>query len=292
MTRATPRQAILQKLNEQIAMGRSLLGAGCSAGIIAKCAEIGGADILIAYSTGRTRMMGLPTTMISGPASNHTTLGMADELFNVVKDTPIIAGVEANDFEFLDLDASLDRFINKGFSGVINFPTLGLAENLVKGGLAARKYTEFMARGYREEHWGWAREVEMIRRMRSRDVFTMTYVLSEADSAEMARAGADVVCAHVGGTSGGLTGFSVRGELEALLSNAQRIMDAARTVNPSIICMIHGGPFQDPASTAIIYERTNASGFVAASAIERIPIEMAVTGVCEGYKRLKIGGQS
>jgi predicted TIM-barrel enzyme len=288
MTQRFERKEILQRLNAQIAQGQSILGAGCSAGIIAKCAEIGGADLLIAYSTGRTRMMGLPTTMVSGPASNHTTLGMADELFNVVKHTPIIAGVEANDFECLDLDASLERFIKKGFSGIINFPTLGLAENLVKGGLVARKYTESMAAGYREEYWGWAREVEMIRRLSARGVFTMTYVLSEADSAEMARAGADVVCAHVGGTSGGLTGFSVRGEIDSLLANAQRMLDAARAINPTIICLIHGGPFQDPSSTAVIYERTTATGFVAASAIERIPVEMAVTEVCEGYKRLKL----
>jgi predicted TIM-barrel enzyme len=287
MSKVFSRQEILRRLNAQVAAGNAILGAGCSAGIIAKCAELGGADLLIAYSTGRTRMMGLPTTVIAGPASNHTTLAMADELLNVVKDTPVVAGVEANDFEHLDLDKSLTRFMDRGFSGVINFPTLGLAENLIKGGLAARKSTEAMARGYREDQWGWAREVEMIRRLHARDIFTMTYVLSESDAAEMAEAGSDVVCAHVGGTSGGLTGFAVRGEVSTLLDNAQRMLDAAKRVNPDIICMIHGGPFQDPDSTAVIYERTTAKGFVAASAIERIPIETAVTGVCKGYKLLK-----
>jgi predicted TIM-barrel enzyme len=291
MTRQFNRREIIDRLHKQIGLGQSILGAGCSAGIIAKCAELGGADLLIAYSTGRTRMMGLPTTMISGPASNHTTLAMAQELFNVVQDTPIIAGVEANDFEYLDLDASLGRFFEKGFSGIINFPTVGLAENLIQGGIAARKYTGSMAQGYRQEHWGWSREVDMIRRARAREFFTMTYVLSESDAAEMAGAGADAVCAHVGGTTGGLTGFKARGEINDLLDNAQKMLDAARAVNPSVICLIHGGPFQDPESSAVIYERTNAVGFVAASAIERIPVEKAVTSVCEGYKSLRLGAR-
>ena len=155
------RDEILGRLRAEVAAGNTILGAGCSAGIIAKCAEIGGADLIITYSTGRTRMMGLPTTTITGPASNHTTLAMAGELLNVIQDTPLIAGVEANDFEFLDLEASLDRFTGQGFSGIINFPTTGLNENLVAGGLAAREYTGAMAAGFRQEHWGWSREVEM-----------------------------------------------------------------------------------------------------------------------------------
>ena len=283
------RTEVLERLRAELASGRTLLGAGCSAGIIAKCAELGGADLIITYSTGRTRMMGLPTTVITGPASNHTTLAMADELFNVVQSTPVIAGVEANDFEYLDLDASLDRFVQKGFSGVINFPTQGLNENLVAGGLAQRQYIESMAAGYRQEHWGWSREVEMIRRLRERDVFTMTYVCSAADATEMAAAGADAVCAHVGGTVGGLTGFTARGGLDVLLERAQSMLDAATAVNPDVIRLIHGGPFHDPQSTAVVYQKTTAVGFVAASAIERIPIEAAVIGVCQDYKELGFG---
>jgi predicted TIM-barrel enzyme len=280
------RQQVLQRLRSEVAAGRTLLGAGCSAGIIAKCAEIGGADLIITYSTGRTRMMGLPTTVITGPASNHTTLSMAPELFNVVRSTPVIAGVEANDFEHLDLERSLDRFVTSGFSGVINFPTVGLNDNLIVGGLAQRNYIEKMAVGFRQEHWGWSREVEMIRRLRDRDIFTMTYVCSPDDAAEMADAGADAICAHVGATVGGMTGFDARGETDELLERAQSILDAAAAVNPDAIPMVHGGPFYDPASTAVIYEQTTAVGFVAASAVERIPVEEAVRGVCEQFKAL------
>jgi predicted TIM-barrel enzyme len=281
------RQQVLQRLHSEVAAGRTILGAGCSAGIIAKCAEIGGADLIITYSTGRTRMMGLPTTVITGPASNHTTLAMAQELFNVVRSTPVVAGVEANDFEYLDLEESLDRFTAGGFSGVINFPTVGLNDNLVTGGLAQRAYVEKMATGFRQEHWGWSREVEMIRRLRARDVFTMTYVCSPDDAAEMADAGADAICAHVGATVGGMTGFDAHGGTDELLERSQHILDAAAAVNPDAIPLIHGGPFYDPASTAVIYERTSAVGFVAASAVERIPVETAVRGVCEQYKALR-----
>jgi predicted TIM-barrel enzyme len=281
------RDEILGRLRAEVAAGKTILGAGCSAGIIAKCAEIGGADLIITYSTGRTRMMGLPTTTITGPASNHTTLAMAAELLNVIQDTPLIAGVEANDFEFLDLEASLDRFTEKGFSGIINFPTTGLNESLVAGGLAAREHTGAMAAGFRQEHWGWSREVEMIARARARNLFTMTYVCSPDDAAQMAQAGADAVCAHVGGTIGGMTGFRPRGETSTLLERAQRILDAATAVSPEIIPLVHGGPFHDPASTGIIYRETSAVGFVAASAVERIPVENAIREVCEQYKNLK-----
>ena len=131
---------------------------------------------------------------------------MADELLNVIQATPLIAGVEANDFEVLDLDRSVGRFLEAGFDGVINFPTTGLRDNLVAGGLVERKQFESMAPSYRVPSWGWSREVEMIRRLHERDVFTMVYVCSPEDAAEMAAAGADVVCAHVGTTEGGLAG--------------------------------------------------------------------------------------
>ena len=277
------RQEILDRLRNEIAGNRPVFGAGCSAGIIAKCAELGKADLIIVYSTGKTRMMGLPTTII-GP-SNPITLDMADELMNVVKNTPIIAGVEANDPFYLDMGASLDRFVDKGFNGVINFPTVGLYENLIEGGMALRKFTENMAPAYGVEHWGWPREVEMVRLLRERDIFTMAYVFTPADAANMARAGVDVICVHVGPTMGGMAGFAELEDLDVLLDKSQQTIEAARSENAEVICLIHGGPFYDPESTAIIYEKTDAQGFVAASAIERTPIERAVMETCEAFKK-------
>jgi predicted TIM-barrel enzyme len=276
------RQHILDRLWKEIGESRPIFGAGCSAGIIAKCAELGEADLIIAYSTGKTRMMGLPTTII-GP-SNPITLDMADELMNVVKETPIIAGVEANDPFYLDLEASLKRFIDKGFNGVINFPTVGLYENLIEGGMALRKFTENMAPGYGVEHWGWPREVEMMRLLRHHGIFTMAYVFTPADAKDMAGAGVDVICVHVGPTMGGLTGFAEMEDMDSLLKKSQDIIEAARRQNPEVICLLHGGPFYDPESTAIIYEKTDAQGFVGASAVERTPIERAVMETCRGFK--------
>ena len=279
------RKEILSRLARETASNRPILGAGCSAGIIAKCAEIGGADLIIVYSTGKTRMMGLPTTMITG-TSNAITLEMVDELTNVVKNTPIMAGVEANDIFCLDLEKSLKRFVDKGFSGVINFPTVGLYENLIEGGMALRKFTEALAPGYGAKHWGWSREVEMIRILHEWDVFTMSYVFTPQDAAAMVGAGVDVVCVHAGPTMGGMTGFGPLEDMEKVLRKAQDVIATAKDARPDVICLIHGGPFYDPESTKVLYEKTDAVGFVAASAIERIPVEKAVVGVCKDYKQL------
>jgi len=279
------RREILDRLRKQTSENRPILGAGCSAGIIAKCAEMGGADLIIVYSTGKTRMMGLPTTMITG-TSNQITLEMVDELANVVKNTPIIAGIEATDIFCLDLEKSLKRFVDKGFSGAINFPTVGLYENLIEGGMALRKFTEALAPGYGAKHWGWSREVEMIGILHEWDVFTMCYVFTPPDAVAMVNAGVDVVCVHVGPTMGGLTGFTPMEDMDKLLAKAQDVMSAAKDARPDVICLIHGGPFYDPENTKVVYEKTDALGFVAASAIERIPVEKAITTVCKDYKQL------
>jgi predicted TIM-barrel enzyme len=230
-------------------------------------------------------MMGLPTTMITG-TSNAITLEMIDDLTNVVKNTPIIAGIEANDIFCLDLEQSLKRFPDRGFSGAINFPTVGLYENLIEGGMALRKFTEALAPGYGVEHWGWSREVEMIRILHTWDVFTMCYVFTPADAVAMANAGVDVVCVHVGPTMGGLAGYVPMEDTDKLLGKAQDVMNAAKDARSDVICLIHGGPFYDPESAKVLYEKTDAVGFVAASAIERIPVEKAVIGVCNDYKQL------
>jgi len=285
MSTRIERKEILDRLKKEMSENRPILGAGCSAGIMAKCAEIGRADLIIVYSTGRTRMMGLPTTMITG-TSNPVTLQMVDELTNVVKNTPIIAGIEANDIYCLDLEDSLKRFVDKGFSGAINFPTVALYENLIEGGMALRKFTEALAPGYGVKHWGWSREVEMIGILHEWDMFTMSYVFTPPDAVAMVNAGVDVVCVHVGPTMGGLTGYAPTEDMDKLLSKAQDVMNAARDARPDVICLIHGGPFYDPESTKVVYEKTDAVGFVAASAIERIPIEKAVVTVCKDYKQL------
>ncbi|MCY3976798.1 MAG: phosphoenolpyruvate hydrolase family protein [Chloroflexi bacterium] len=275
------RAEILSRLRATLAKGDAIIGAGCSAGIVAKCAELGGADLIVCYSTGKSRIMGLRTEVIGH--SNPRTLDMYDEISNVVKDTPIIAGIEANDQTTYDLGIVIDRFVDRGFDGFINFPTVGNHEHV----------SDFFLREYEniasslKQPWGFAREVELIRLLRARNVFTMCYVFNAEQAARMAEAGVDVVCAHVGGTAGGLIGFPAD-PMEESLDSAQRIMEGAWNVDPDVICLAHGGPFAEPEDTRVLYERTDAQGFVGASSIERIPIEKAVMSAVKGFKNHKV----
>ena len=275
------RDEILNRLNDTLSNGDAIIGAGCSAGIVAKCAELAGADLIVCYSTGKSRIMGLRTEVIGH--SNPRTLEMYDEISNVVNDTPLIAGVEANDQTTYDLNLVIDRFLNRGFDGFINFPTVGNHEHI----------SDFFLREYQNiakslgQPWGFAREVELIRLLRERNIFTMCYVFNPEQAAQMARAGVDVVCAHVGGTAGGLIGFPAD-PLQESLQNTQRIMDGAWGVNRDVICLAHGGPFAEPEDTAALYAGTDAQGFVGASSIERIPIEKAVMGAVRAFKNHKI----
>ena len=275
------RDEILNRLRSTLANGDAIIGAGCSAGIVAKCAELGGADIIVCYSTGKSRIMGLRTAVIGH--SNPRTLDMYDEISNVVNDTPIIAGIEANDQTTYDLDKVIDRFVQQGFDGFINFPTVGNHEHV----------SDFFVREHENiasslgQPWGFAREVELIRRLRQRNIFSMCYVFNAEQAASMAEVGVDAVCAHVGGTAGGLIGFPAD-PMEESLANAQRIMEGAWGINPDVICLAHGGPFAEPEDTQVLYERTDAHGFVGASSIERIPIEKAVMSAVKAFKNHKI----
>ena len=275
------RNEILRRLRNTLADGDAIIGAGCSVGIVAKCAELGGADFIVCYSTGLSRIMGLRTTIIGH--SNPRTLAMHDEIRNVVKDTPIIAGIEANDQTTYDLNQVIDRFVDQGFDGFINFPTVGNHEHV----------SDFFVREHDNigeslgQPWGFAREVELIRLLRQREIFSMCYVFNAEQAGCMAEAGVDALCAHVGGTAGGLIGFPADPIAESL-ANAQRIMEGAWQVEPNVICLAHGGPFAEPEDTKTLYEQTDAQGFVGASSIERIPIEKAVMGAVKAFKDHKI----
>lgn len=286
---AFTRREIIQRLRQQLAEGKAILGSGCSNGLIGKCAEAGGSDLIIVYSTGKTRMMGIPTTMMTGGFSNQVTLDMADELLNVVHNTPLIAGIEANDIYCLDLEKSVQRFLDKGYSGVINFPTVGLTENIWGGeDMAERKTHAALAKGFGQKSWGWQREVDMIRLLHEKDILTLTYCVSIADAVDMAKAGADIICAHAGPSKGGMAGWEIGAETESMMAFFQEMQVAVQEVNPEIIFLVHGGPFYDPESTEVIYQKTDADGFVAASAVERIPIEKAVTEVCHRFKQHQV----
>jgi predicted TIM-barrel enzyme len=276
MGRRFTRQEVLVRLKRTTADGKPIIAAGSSAGIIAKCAELGGADLIMVYSSGRARIRGFQTTLVEN--SNAVTLEMFEEIDAVVKDTPIIAGIEAieppRDRDLSDL---VKRFIATGFSGVINFPTYGF-------------FNDESWRSSREaEGTGFSREVDMIRAARTMDVFTMAYVFFPEDARAMAKAGVDCMVPHAGGTSGGLVGFdSIAVPLEDAAAGVQEIIEATRSVDPDIICLAHGGPIEGPEATRYLYEHSDAVGFVGASSIERIPVERAVIGIVEEFKSVPL----
>jgi len=267
------RDEILERLRKTIHEGKPIIGAGCSTGLIAKCAELGGADLIIVYSTGLSRHMGLPTSLLGD--SNGTTLSMYKEIANVVADTPIIAGVESYDPRTLDLKMLVKQFVETGFSGIINFPTMGMY-----GDRKCRWRVERESVGL-----GWSREVKMMRTAHEMNIFTMTYVYDSEDTRDMAEIPVDVMVPHAGGTAGGLTGFKASFHYEGA-QIIREMSNVAKAVNPNIICLAHGGAFATPDDTTYLYEHTDALGFVGASSIERIPIEKAVVEFIREFKSI------
>jgi predicted TIM-barrel enzyme len=264
------RQEILDRLRATIKEGRPIVGAGCSNGLIAKSAEAGGVDLLIVYSTGRSRMMGLPTTSIGH--ANLVTVDMFDEIANVVNDVPIVGGAEGVDPTFMNLKRLINLFRDKGYAGLINFPTIGM--------LPERS-------AMREDAGlGFSREVEMVRLSREMDYFTMAYVFTVEHAQAMAKAGVDVLVPHVGWTVGGLVGRSAKSapSFERSAQEVQAMIDAAQAIHSDCICLAHGGPYSSPEDTIRLYADTTAVGFVGASSIERIPVERAVRDAVAAFK--------
>lgn len=269
------RQEILDRLRTTIRERRPVIASGCSNGLIAKSAEAGGTDLLIVYSTGKSRMMGLPTTSIGH--ANLVTLDMFDEIANVVNDTPIIGGAEGVDPTFMSLKKLINRFRDTGFAGMINFPTIGM--------LLERS-------AMREDAGlGFSREVEMVRLARSMDYFTLAYVFTVEQAEAMAKAGVDVLVPHVGWTVGGLVGRSSKSapSFEQAAEAVQTMIDKAQAIHPECICLAHGGPYSSPEDTVRLYAETTAVGFVGASSIERIPVERAVRDAVAAFKAVPLG---
>jgi predicted TIM-barrel enzyme len=264
------RAQILARLRQSLAEGRPIIGAGSSSGLIAKSAEAGGADLIIVYNTGTSRLMGLPTTHTMNHA-NPSTLEMYPEIANVVRHTPIVGGAEAQDPTYVDLDRLVKAYRDTGFDGLINFPTTGPS--------AARN------RDRRSVGLGVERDFEMVRIARSLDYFTCCYGYTEEQTQGLAAAGVDVIVPHAGWTTGGLAGAGASAmSLEAAAEHVQNLIDLARRENPDVICLAHGGPISGPADTRYLYEHTDAQGFLGASSVERIPVETAVINAVKAFK--------
>ncbi|MDC9811077.1 phosphoenolpyruvate hydrolase family protein [Rhizobium binxianense] len=271
------RKEILAALNEQTARGNPIIAAGSSCGLVAKCAALGGADMLVVYSTGLSRLMGLPTSRIGD--SNARTIEMAAEIRNVVSDIPVIGGIEAWDPVRLDLDQLLDKFWAAGYSGVINYPTISTMGD---------KWRDRRGR----VGLGFDREVEMISLARKTNIFSLAYVASVDDAVAMAEAGADCIVPHVGATRGGLAGHEEGQAIQEAISKINKINDAAKAARPDVILLAHGGAIAEPEDTAEVYRSTDCVGFVGASSIERIPIERAVQAVAKAFKAVPMSPRS
>jgi predicted TIM-barrel enzyme len=270
------RETVIAQLRERSAANRSVLAAGCSAGIIARSAEEADADLIVVYSTGRSRLMGLPTWRMGD--SNADTLRMMSEILNVVEHTPVIGGVEANDPTRRDLVELLDDFQEVGCSGVINFPTLTNMPD-------QRRRAEMV--GY-----GFAREVRLLERARERDIFTMAYVASVEDAAAMAAVGVDCLVVHSGPTTGGSVGYADDRSIEGLAAEAEEMIQAAQAEHPEIIPLLHGGRLATPDDVRRALPLTSAVGFVGASSIERIPVEKAVRDAVTSFREIPIRGEN
>jgi len=271
------RKSILTRLRKNIAEGRPILGAGSSVGIVAKSAEAGGADLIIVYSTGRSRIMGLPTTQIGH--SNPITLSMFNEISNVVDDTPIIGGAEAVDPTYRRLPLLIKDFRDAGFDGLINFPTVGNRADFSTSRAHVGQ--------------GFDRELEMVRLAREQDYLTMAYVWNPEQAREMAAAGVDINVAHVGWTVGGLSGAGESAmSLQEGCERSQAMIEATWKENKEVICLAHGGPLAAPDDTRVLYEQTDAQGFVGASSLERIPIEAGVMAAAKGFKDQTLRGSA
>jgi len=269
------REQCLQRLRAQIAAGKPIIGGGAGTGISAKCAEAGGIDLIIIYNSGRFRMAGrgsMSGLMPYGDA-NHIVMDMAREVLPVVRQTPVLAGVCGTD-PFRIMKLFLREIQTVGFSGVQNFPTVGLIDGNFRQGLE-------------ETGMGFDLEVEMIREAHALGLLTCPYVFNEDEARAMASAGADVLIPHMGLTTKGAIGAKTAVTLEQAVQRVQALRDAATAVNPDIIVLCHGGPISEPEDAQYILTHTKGiRRFFGASSIKRLPTETAITACVRKFKAI------
>jgi len=270
------RAKILERLRKQVAEGRPIVGGGAGTGISAKCEEAGGIDLIVIYNSGRYRMAGrgsLAGLMPYGDA-NAIVMEMAHEVLPVVKHTPVLAGVCGTD-PFRKMDHFLRQIKDVGFAGVQNFPTVGLIDGKFRQNLE-------------ETGMGYDLEVDMIRMAHELDLLTTPYVFDEEQARKMAKAGADIIVAHMGLTTKGSIGAKTAMTLEEAAQRVQAIHDAAKEVNPDVLVICHGGPIAEPEDAAYILSHTKGVvGFYGASSMERLPTERAIAQQVSRFKEIK-----
>ncbi|ERS57943.1 MULTISPECIES: phosphoenolpyruvate hydrolase family protein [Corynebacterium] len=269
------RQQILTKLRNQLDAGKPIVGGGAGTGISAKAAEAGGIDLIIIYNSGRFRMAGRGSLsgLLAYGNANEIVMDMANEVLPVVKDTPVIAGVNGTD-PFIVMEHFLKQIKEIGFAGVQNFPTVGLIDGVFRQNLE-------------ETGMGFGSEIDMIRMARDFDLLTTPYAFDEDQAKELAKAGADVLVPHMGLTTSGTIGAKTALTLDDAAKKVQSLADAARSVNPEILVLCHGGPIANPEDAQYILDNTEGiGGFYGASSVERFPTEIGIKEQTEKFKNI------
>ncbi len=277
MGRRYTRRQVIERLSAEVRAKRPVIMFGAGIGLTARCAEIGGADLIGVYSTALHRMRGKPSLLAWLPYSdvNADVREMAREMLWAVKETPCIAGIGAHD-PALDLDRLLDETMALGFSGITNEPFVGL--------YGAEFASQLEVAGI-----GFSREVALIETAHRKDIFTVAWTFTPDEARRMAGAGADCIGAMVGVTVGGLTGAQKSLTLEEATAQMEAICRAAKEVNPDIFVLTHGGPFKDAGTAEYSIVRSGAAGYAAGSSGERIPTEKAIVDTVRQYKAMKTG---
>jgi len=272
--RTFTRDEVITRLRATLADAKPIVAAGAGVGIIAKCAEVGGADLIFVHANSRSRNLGVPTSIYIGNPID-LTLSMFPEIDNVVDHTPVIAGLDATDGQRRRLAAVVDDYLARGINGITNFPT-------------ALAYTGSWGRARNDVGMGTDRELELMALTRERDVFAVGQAYDVTFAGELASAGADLIVARCGLTQGGMVGPAADAgsslSVEAATEHVQAILESARAQNPDVLVIAHGGPFNRPATTEHLYAHSDVQGILGESAIERIPVEEYVAAEVATFK--------
>jgi len=275
---AIARAEILRKFHDMVAHGQPIVGGGAGTGISAKAEEAGGIDLIIIYNSGRYRMAGRGSAagLLAYGNANEIVKDMAREVLPVVKRTPVLAGVNGTD-PFVLMPQFLAELKAMGFSGVQNFPTIGLFDGVMRV-------------SFEETGMGYGLEVEMIAEAHKLDLLTTPYVFNPDEAVAMTKAGADIIVAHMGVTTGGAIGATAAKSLDQCAGEIEAIAAAARRVRNDVIVLCHGGPISMPEDAKFILDRVKGChGFYGASSMERLPVEVAIKNQVEGFKGLRTG---
>ncbi|MBX3538270.1 MAG: phosphoenolpyruvate hydrolase family protein [Chelatococcus sp.] len=277
MSKRFTRTEILGRLKAQIEAKQSILVVGAGNGLVARCAEQAGADLVVVYNSGYFRLNGHPSMVGNLPVgdANEIMLRLGERaVIPATKDIPVVGGAYGVD-PTRDMDRLLEQISGVGFSGIINFPTVGRIDGQYRKDLEAAGL-------------GFCREADMVRRARDKDMFTMAYVYSPEDTRMMVEAGVDVIVGHCGLTAGGDVGSLNAMPLDNAVSTLKTLFEAAKSAREDIILLSHGGPISSPEDAEYVNFHTDAVGFVAASSVERIPIEETLKSACRSFKSIKV----